>query len=437
MTPRNPATRGDRLRNGALLLAVAGYCSGLALPGMIAMLLAQIWSLRTTAWRWISTPLDVPLAALAAAVIASAVASPWRAEAAADAVFFVLALIVVIPAVASYVRSGADRTRVLMLVWIGGGVAAALFGGIQAWRGGFTIMPSAADLESNRLGTTLASALVLALGLVMGGTLKARWLMVATAILFAGLLATMSRTAWVAAVAGLGVLMVFGSGGRGRLTLALACGIVGVFGIFLLARPFASAWKPGATSPSMHQVLGEVRSILNLKQNQNRLVLWRTAMRIAADHPVLGTGFGTFRLAFAEYRPPGFAYLETRGDPPFAHNVFLNLAAETGVPGLVAFILLYATALASTWRWLTRSPSASTARAVALAALAAVVTILTNEFFEGAAMTVHTGFGVLALLTIGAAGARYLAPVTDSRVVPTISAEQPPGTDGVPLRSPP
>ena len=437
MKPGDRKNPGDRLRNRALLLAVAGYCSGLALPGMLAMLLAQIWSLRTKAWRWISTPLDVPLAALALAVVASAIASPWRADAAARAIFFVLAVVVSIPAVASYVRSGADRVRVLLLVWIGGGVAAALFGVIQAWHSRFTIMPSGADLESNRLGTTLASGLVLGLGLFMGGTRKARWLMVATAILFAGLLATMSRSAWVATVAGLGVLMVFGAGGRGRLALAVAWGIVGVVGVFVLARPFASAWKPGATSPSMQQVLGEVRSLLNLKENRNRLVLWRTALRIAADHPVVGTGFGTFGLAFAEYRPPGFANLETRGDPPFAHNVFLNFAAETGVPGLVTFVLLYATGLTSTWRWLVRSPPASTARAVALAVLAALVTILANEFFEGAAMTVHTGFGVLALLAIGAAGARYLAPATGPRVAPTISAQQPQGTDGVPLRSPP
>ncbi|MGH2372858.1 MAG: O-antigen ligase family protein [bacterium] len=437
MKPGDRKTPGDRLRNGALLLAVAGYCSGLALPGMIAMLLAQIWNLRTAAWRWIPTPLDVPLAALALAVTASAIASPWRADAAARAIFFVLAVVVSIPAVASYVRSGADRVRTLLLVWIGGGVAAALFGVIQAWHSRFTIMPSGADLESNRLGTTLASALVLALGLIMGATFKARWLMVATAILFAGLLATMSRSAWVAAVAGLVVLMVFGAGGRGRLTLALVWGIVGVVGVFVLARPFASVWKPGAKAPSMHQVLGEVRSLLNLQQNRNRLVLWRTAMRIAADHPVFGTGFGTFGLAFAEYRPPEIAQLETRGDPPFAHNVFLNFAAETGIPGLAAFVLLYATGLISTWRWLTRSPPASTARAIALAVLAALVTILTNEFFEGTAMTVHTGFGVLALLTIGAAGTRYLAPEVGARVVPTTSAQRPQGTDGVPLRSPP
>lgn len=204
---------GDELRNRALLLTAAAYCSGLALPGMIAMLLVQLWNLRTMTWRWISTPLDVPLAALACAVAASAIASPWLAEAAADAVFFVLALVVSITAVAAYVKLGTERVRVLLLFWIGGGAAAAVLVVTQAWMSRFTVLPTGADLEANRLGTMLSSAFILTLGLGTAGSLRARWAMPAAAVLLAGLFATLSRAAWLGAIAGVMALLVIGAGG--------------------------------------------------------------------------------------------------------------------------------------------------------------------------------------------------------------------------------
>lgn len=64
-----------------------------------------------------------------------------------------------------------------------------------------------------------------------------------------------------------------------------------------------------------------------------RLALWQSAWSIFTDHPLFGTGWGTFAEA---YQRGGFS-LETGSR--FAHNLFLQLLAETGLVGLSLFLL--------------------------------------------------------------------------------------------------
>lgn len=65
-----------------------------------------------------------------------------------------------------------------------------------------------------------------------------------------------------------------------------------------------------------------------------RKVYWRAAANIGKEYPVTGCGLSSF----AEY------YSEFKGESPeevrFAHNDFLQVFAETGVVGTIAFVLL-------------------------------------------------------------------------------------------------
>lgn len=156
----------------------------------------------------------------------------------------------------------------------------------------------------------------------------------------------------------------------------------------------------GAAAVRWPPVAREVRSVASLEANRNRLVLWETAFRIFAAHPVLGTGFGTFQAAYERYRPAD----APEPEPPFAHNLLLNFLAETGVVGTAALVTLCATGLAAAWRWATRSPPQSGERAAATAVLAALVTLLVHQMFDGTVLSVHVGFGFFALLALAAVG---------------------------------
>ena len=78
----------------------------------------------------------------------------------------------------------------------------------------------------------------------------------------------------------------------------------------------------------------------------SRQALWMGAIRMAADHPVLGVGPGRFGVESRRY---------VRNSPldidhPVVHNSYLHVLAETGLLGLAAFLGF----VGSTWRLLVR-----------------------------------------------------------------------------------
>jgi O-antigen ligase len=105
--------------------------------------------------------------------------------------------------------------------------------------------------------------------------------------------------------------------------------------------------------------------------------LWRFAARAIAEHPLLGTGIGKWssRALFdAQFHDPMLLH---------AHNMFLNRALETGLPGLAAFVVLLG-AVAIAFRRMARSDDTVTA-AIGAAGLALVFGVvlknLTDDFF--------------------------------------------------------
>lgn len=66
----------------------------------------------------------------------------------------------------------------------------------------------------------------------------------------------------------------------------------------------------------------------------SRLAVWQAAVRIFLGHPLLGVGYGNYRFLYADFVPgavPG------KLD---AHNLYLELLAETGIVGFLVFIVL-------------------------------------------------------------------------------------------------
>jgi len=113
---------------------------------------------------------------------------------------------------------------------------------------------------------------------------------------------------------------------RPRMVFALAA----VLGVALVSAP-ASFW---ARMGNMHkatsvETVGEMDPEGSAKQ---RFAVLQTATRIIRDHPVLGVGLGGYARANAEYSP-ALGLRDT-------HNTYVNVAAETGIPGLLIFLVL-------------------------------------------------------------------------------------------------
>lgn len=75
---------------------------------------------------------------------------------------------------------------------------------------------------------------------------------------------------------------------------------------------------------------------------QGRLNLWQLGIEMAADRPIVGHGQDAYSLLFASYRDsPNLGGIGTKNlGPESAHNFYVDLAANTGVLGLLSFLAL-------------------------------------------------------------------------------------------------
>lgn len=362
--------------------------AGFALPPLAALAVVTAAEMRAAAARWIRSSLDRPLLAFGLAALASAATSQWPLTVLLSVAVFALLALVIVRSTLLYVRPGPARAGLLLRVWVAGAGAAAVWVLARAAAAG--IRWPTGPLERGGLGATLAVASVLAAGLLLAGPARPRWLPAALALTLAALVATFSRASWLGLLAGLLTLLATGRP-RARLRL-LAAGAV----VVLAAAALLPRW------PALDQ---EVRSIASVEANRNRLLLWRAAAEMVADHPLLGLGFGTFPLAYPAYKSPQARERAAN----FAHNIFLNVAAETGVLGLAAFAVLVAIALRSAWRRWRQAPAVSEARGLAAAVLAGLVAFLSIQLFEGTVMFAHLTVGLFVLLALGASGEQAVA----------------------------
>ena len=94
-----------------------------------------------------------------------------------------------------------------------------------------------------------------------------------------------------------------------------------------------------------------------------RPALWMAALRIARDHPWLGVGPDNYRHVYGPYT--GLAQWDHR---VHANNMYLDVLAGAGVPGLLALVWLVASAFALLWRRMrAATPATHIAAAAALA----------------------------------------------------------------------
>ncbi|MER3513799.1 MAG: hypothetical protein C4310_04935, partial [Chloroflexota bacterium] len=79
---------------------------------------------------------------------------------------------------------------------------------------------------------------------------------------------------------------------------------------------------------------------------EGRLELWSRALEAIADYPFTGIGMGTFDHVI----PLRYPYVLLAGAElavPHAHNLFLQVAVDLGLPGLIAFVALLGLVLAA------------------------------------------------------------------------------------------
>lgn len=77
---------------------------------------------------------------------------------------------------------------------------------------------------------------------------------------------------------------------------------------------------------------------INIPYSYRRLYIWQSAWEIMKDHPWFGWGLGNFGLAFPRYNLPSLDTVLRFGKVTrFAHNEFLQVATEMGLPAMILY----------------------------------------------------------------------------------------------------
>ncbi len=209
--------------------------------------------------------------------------------------------------------------------------------------------------RANFLGAYLVMLLplTLALGVGAGGRERTAWLvLLAGELLVIGL--TDARGAWLAAGMALGLFALLTWGERlPRVWRRLAWGGTG---LLALAGPLAVL------------ILGARQA----GSEAARLAIWRGTLELIGRRPLTGYGADGLGLVFPRVYPPELVYFQGREFfVDRAHNLLLDWAAASGLPGLLAFSIILGSFVVLTGRALqeTADPGRRLLLAAALAAV--------------------------------------------------------------------
>lgn len=199
--------------------------------------------------------------------------------------------------------------------------------------------------QPNQLGAFFCSYMFLVAGFLLSNWKKFRYwlLLIPLLICFRGIQLTFSRGTYVAF--GFGALGLCFFKSKRLFILAIVFLIFSYFNPVFI--PKGMQYRLGKTfvkEPTYVETVDDLQDSLDTSAAR-RVEVWKGSLRIIHDYPWLGIGYGMFPKAI-----PFYCGVREQMD---AHNAFLLMAAEMGIPTLVVFLWIFLIILKNTW-WVNR-----------------------------------------------------------------------------------
>ncbi|MFH1753521.1 MAG: O-antigen ligase family protein [Candidatus Omnitrophota bacterium] len=169
-----------------------------------------------------------------------------------------------------------------------------------------------------------------------------------------------TRAAFLSLLLGMGIMFMLASPRRSIIVLALV----------LIALPLLVIFLPDGAKNHVYLL-----KIFGGSSTGHRLMVWTAGLKMFLERPVLGQGYNMFMANYARFRLPEDSGIW------YAHNSYLQIAAETGILGLVSFIWVIAKAAVISLRsW--RSIGDSLLKFIYLGLFCGIVSFLVLSFFD-------------------------------------------------------
>jgi O-antigen ligase len=206
-----------------------------------------------------------------------------------------------------------------------------------------------------RLRNTRDAVRSIALPFIMYGSI--------TGLLATALYLSFSRGAWLGAVAAIGAMIAFAPRrwwmGVGLVSIAVAL-VIGLSSAGLLPASIGERLADAGDILQIRDVRGAAINDANYALIE-RQAHWQAAINMLTEHPWTGVGFSNYQPVYEQYR-----LLNWPMPLGHAHNIYLNVAAETGIPGLMFYLILWATIFVATFQTIRRAHGVQRAIAIGL-----------------------------------------------------------------------
>lgn len=212
-------------------------------------------------------------------------------------------------------------------------------------------------LDPNFAGALIVFGVVLATARIATG---ARQRLAPLAVLLVALTLTVSRSSFLAALVGLGI--VAGVAGASRRLAR--------FGVLVVAAAALAA-------PTLLALAREYNKLTVDASALQRLVAWAQAARLFADSPIFGIGFNTYGFVLRSY---GFDVGRLASSFSLDGGL-IYIAVLTGVVGLATFVAMVVRLCARARRVWRDDRATAHERAVAIATVAATCALLVHSLF--------------------------------------------------------
>lgn len=170
----------------------------------------------------------------------------------------------------------------------------------------------------NDTGSVLLVAVLIVISYFEFLNNKYRYLLLMPIMLgFLSLILTFSRGAFFGFIAGLFIFNL-----RSKKRILIFCIIIFLIFSFIITFP---------------QLENRFLDSLTIKDNMDRVSIWISSVNMIKDHPIIGIGPGNFPVVYPSYRWKEEQRTHTMS---FAHNIFLNMAVETGLIGFGLFFYI-------------------------------------------------------------------------------------------------
>lgn len=252
-------------------------------------------------------------------------------------------------------------------------------------------MPTPFFKDHTSYGAILAMVLPVLLGMMalkksfLPGRTWMNWGLLA--LMLTGILFSYTRAAWLSIAVSFVFFVIILL--RIRFTTLVVAGTV----LFLLLFSYRSELymqlerNHTASSKDFSAHLKSSTNIANDPSNLERINRWHCALRMFKERPVFGFGPGTYQFQYAPYQISSEKTIISTdfGNRGNAHSEYLGPLSESGVAGMLGFILIIITVTVTALRVYSHAPS-RTLKIISLVMLLSLITYWThgilNDFLD-------------------------------------------------------